>query len=125
MICKETFNFNKIRIYNGTIGVIKKITGNTLDILFENGELRCRLNIKYFDLANAYTVYKSQGRRIKHKYNILLSNESKSIKREEVYTMLTRATCIDNIHMDYERFKGKIFKSCYDKSRKVVEIELK
>ena len=86
--------------------------------------------INNFDFANAYTVFKAQGKTIDYHYNCLLErflDKKKTavelIYREELYTMISRPTKKEYIHFDYRKFEGKVFPSCYDE-RKVELVKI-
>jgi hypothetical protein len=115
VICnKSTKLSNGQKILNGMIGIVKGINDGKYDILFENNELINGIFRNYLDLAYGVTVYKYQGKSVDYNFNCILSNERGLISLEELYTMFSRSTKLEYIHIDFKKYKGLIFKSVFN-----------
>lgn len=88
----QTKNNYEKQVYNGDIGVIKAIEGNTVRVAFNgniveytNGELRD------LELAYAVTIHKSQGSEFKAVIVPLSTSNYVMLTRNLLYTAVTRA----------------------------------
>jgi len=92
-------NDQKIKVYNSQ--VIGAEFYNRINNEFKN----------LFEPCYAATVYKFQGKTIKEEYNIY---DVEKMTFREMYTALSRATKMENIHFDYNSVKDKIFPNDYN-----------
>ena len=110
--------FNVVEVRGGLIKIERN--GEVFDEYFEFKD--------NFDFANAYTVYKAQGRTYDFDFNCILERKDnygdiELVYREELYTMFSRATEMRLVHFDYNKFAGKVFPSMYDiREPEIVEI---
>ena len=105
LISKGIYNCQRFKLEKYDKNVILERHGKKFQIdkhLFEQN----------FDLGYACTVYKVQGSDIIGDYNIY---ETKKMSKEEIYVALSRASCIENIHGDFNH------NIIYTKSKEPVE----
>ena len=115
------------RIINQNNGVIKKYIctknviikcGNEIKKVYNSQVVGSnfyeRVNKEFqhlFEPCYAATVYKFQGRTINENYNIY---DVERMSFREMYTSLSRATCMENIHFDYNTIKDKVFQDDFN-----------
>ena len=80
-------------IANGDTGVITKIDGNKFEVDFKDGRIKsfAKGDLKNFELAYCITIHKSQGSEWPSCIIVLMDNHSAMLKRNLLYTALSRA----------------------------------
>lgn len=114
-------NSKKLKIYNSALYKITSINGRYIKFSneFDDKEITEEYVSfdKYFELGYATTIFKRQGSTIKEEYNIY---NCETFSKNEMGTALTRATNIENIHLDWDKIKDKVFVEYKENNHSIV-----
>lgn len=121
MVLVDGKNFHSAKVYNSGEYMIEDITDLKIKV---NGTWLPRRDkvMEFFVANNAKTIHKSQGRTISGPFNIYNTSH---LSVNSLYTSLTRARTIDQIHIEW--FDGELSVDVEDPSKyiKVVPEKLK
>ena len=115
--------YRKSGLFNGMICYVNSVIGGrkggttdgVMTITYNDNVIEGEFTFNdNFVFANGYTIFKAQGRTFDFGFNCILDNECGLIYREEVLTMLSRATKFEFVNFNYYRYAGKVFPSFYD-----------
>jgi len=84
---------NKEEAVNGDIGTISSISGNRFEVDYGDGRViqYRKADLKNFDLAFCATIHKVQGDEFKTCIILLMNEHAKMLKRNLIYTAVSRA----------------------------------